>query len=405
MYLILASVGSINQKHGWGFVGTKNQDVSKCEFPAYCTTNLGELLRKASGPLMGHIRQASVGVPVIEEYAHPFYNGETFFMHNGTLTPKKPEDFILEMEVEYTSEEKPGVISIVKEKISDSLIFYEEFVRISSKNPDKTTVENIIATLDKFYGKFAMLLHVKAEKKTYVIRGKTADLHISYIKNSQKEDAKTTGYVINTNSEDLFLSLNLLSNLGQLSGKSPIYFTEPKIIESEKIYLVKDFDLEIVGEAKENSAPVAATNFFGRAGARGGGQVWGEDWELYSADTGNTSNVKNPVVKAVNEIFPFMLSHLLTFSDMERLFYFLYGTSMLEATEEVVEHFSTRALKALKERTTKIIRRRLKSVCVGDYIPEPIKQNYEIPWVLCSAVDQIKLVAEVEAYWKEAEKK
>ena len=398
LFLIESSLGAVTQKHGWGGFGTKtSKEYVKCEIPANFTLNSGELLKNHKGVFMGHIRSASFGVPVILQNAHPFTDENVFQFHNGTLTPIDDTKFT----TKYTVEEKDdkGVAKSVEYKVSDSLIFFNRFIEIYNGMPkkDRMFMPAFQETMKEFYGKFAFTYYIADKNEMYVIRGKTADLYISYILSSERKDAKVLGYCINTSSGVLEDSLNILSNLEQLSGRKPVYYTRAKELEKETIYLAQEKDIVKIGVVTENPTPVKSyTNYQSRS-------YYGDDWQNGVENftiKGEVNYASISVVKYGRAIFDFCQDYSISVKEISGIFYGMYGCSILDASEACFKHFCNKVLESLKKETTKVLRKRLKSSCDGRF-DTSLYNTYEFPWMLNPKTDQIKMIEYMEAARKE----
>lgn len=383
MFTLLSTVGSTVHKDGWG-VSVQGGDYYKCDLPAYYTSNLGILLRGTEAkekdkPLMGHIRFASPKVPVTIKNSHPFVShaDETnfVFMHNGKLEPKEEKDFTMEEEVVVEKEDsKTHEITKVKEKVSvsDSKLFFSQFIKEykSVSKPEGETDDVFVTalnkTVDKFYGKFAFIFQNVNTKTFYVVRGKSADLYISYMMSSSRKDAKSIGYIINTDNSLLDKICILLSNLNQVDGGDELFFSTPEKLKDNTIYKALEFGLMEIGETKETEH--SYTNF-----TRYGRNMY--DYE----DTPNYS--LSDLEKHTKAVLSFMEEFSLKISDIQNLFLALYGISLLEASEPVIKHFSNKVIPRLSSISMKGFRKRISSISSG-WITVSDYEGYEYPWML-----------------------
>jgi|SRR5688572_27526156 len=406
LFVLMGSYGSTIHDDGWGMTNA-NGDSWKCDLPMYGTWNAGEriaeLFPEDNAPLMGHIRKASISVPVNDENAHPFRseNKKILFQHNGTLKPKVEKDFVLEFEEETVSDK--GVVSIKKIKISDSLIFFQKFQEIFVG--DKTFVDALKETMELFYGKFAFMFYNLDTKQFHIVRGKTADLHICYLLDSPGKDANIIGYVINTSKDLLDMCTTLASNITQLLHKKELYFSKVELIPEETIYLAEEFDITKVGEIKENSAPTFA-NSGGRAR---NSAFWKNDdfshdvWDDRGAVTnmGPTSKkFKAPEEKYADAIYSFMEDFCLSFKDIQYLLLYGYEISTLEMQENVLKHFCATVIPRFRSLVPKEVRKRIHKLMDGNLVTATIYTDPELkleyPWMLNSDENLKKLIQYLE---------
>jgi len=324
-------------------------------------------------------------------------------MHNGTLSPKDSKDFVLEKEIvvkEMDDKTKVVTEKIKKVKISDSKIFFDEFMKdFSTQTPkdkfDEVFCEHLNETMKKFTGKFAFMFYFHEYSKFYIVRGKSADLYISYLMSSGRKDAKQIGYVINTSGDLLDKCCILLSNLHQLNTGETLWFTPPVILPEESIY-VAETDIKKIAEIKEN---VETTTYY-----RGGyNQNWHEEgdnsyWKKSSSPS--KDEIRN------EKVFNFMKEYCLRVKDIQHLFMSLYGVSLLEVEEVVLNHFVTKVIPRLENSTTKKIRRKLARACNGF-----VRENYytdkgfEYPWMLNTKSAQLEMCNYIDKFNKELEEK
>jgi predicted glutamine amidotransferase len=390
MLLLLQGIGSLAHKDGWGIRSSLSDDF-KCELPANYTINYGDILREFSTenlPILGHIRRASPLIPINVKNSHPFVEGKISFMHNGNLTPKVEKDFVLEYKVKVRDDR--GVETEKTIKHSDSEIFFKHLL---TKLPtEKGIIPALKKAMEDFYGKFAFVIN-EEKGETYVVRGKTADLYISYMKESEEITSKILGYVVNTDDDLLEICTTLLSNLSQLDGDVPLYFTPPSSLEKESIYVVRELDLKLVDTIAENSAPAKVYTAYGGE--------YGREWSF--TETGNSITSKKPTDtdKLMDNLFKFMDEFSISTRDLQRLFMVLYSTSLLEVDLVVLRNFVKKVIPTLSSKTTKSLRKRL-SKALGTHIllystESVIQLGIQFPWMLSPKSDQEKLIKILEA--------
>jgi predicted glutamine amidotransferase len=397
LFLLLGTEGSAIHADGWGYADSSGE-ITKSYWPMYLTNDTGSYLAKGvcktSAPLLGHIRQASSKVPVCTENAHPFKLDDMVFVHNGKLTPKKSEDF----DIDYSLTEINATTNkevTVWYKRSDSLIFFEEFVKdykeLAPDFPDeeKLFVEAVTTTMAKFDGKFAMVFIIKG--KYYIVRGKTADLHISYRLSSGRKDATQIGWAINTERKNLLSSTLLLSNLHQLRGEKPIHFSEPLLIAEESIYVAEATTLRKIGEIKETtfvttSGAAYATNF-----------TAGNGTTQSTTIIGSNLAPEGLVAKYAKEIFDFLSTYSLSLTDFQNILLESWDVSITEMTEETTKFTVKKILERLKSETTRQIHKSLKEALKGYplYLYRYGRDIDNYPWMLNPKNQQLQLVRRV----------
>lgn len=396
LFLIMSSMGASVHKHGWGAVGTLSADsYVKCGIPGNLTLNGGELIQSFAGPLLGHIRLASAQVPVTEDNAHPFTAEQIFQMHNGTLTPKKDSDHVTHITV-LSAPDAKGVVTETKVKRSDSEVFFEHFMKKYKENGGDF-VKGLTSAMADFSGKFALMYYIKPTNEIFIVRGKTADLHISYLTEGVGDKAKVLGYVINTAKEIVETSTILLSNLHQARGEAELSFTTPVLLKEETIFKALDFGLEEIGTIKENSA--YSGTYYGRGGGRTflGDDVWDDGTDADTVTKVSTVNhAPANTTKYGQTIFTFAVDYSMDIKDMQMLFHRIYGSSLLDAEEVTVKHFVDKVLQGLRSKGPKIIRKRLKAALAGRKLPVSYYYKYDFPWMLNNKETQMEIVKEVE---------
>ena len=400
--LFLSSLGATTQKHGFGFVAQGNIASLKTCIPGNLILNAGTHLAKAKGPLFSHIRLASAQVPVTDENAHPFTDGKIFQFHNGTLSPKDDKKFVTRIEKETTS--TSGVVSKEYIKISDSKIFFDRLLEIyNEQTGDKNFVKALQDTMKEFTGKFAFMYFIPATHERYIVRGRTADLYISYLKETSEEASRVLGYAIDTSKEVLESSCILLSNLHQIETGSKLFFTAPEEIEKESIYTADEFGLTKVGEIKEEYAY--------SGGYTGGRNAAYSSWEdddtnftvAGTSTTASRVNVINytpsVVEKYLENVFAFMTDFSISVKEIQIMFYIMYGFSLLEADEVVMKHFCAKVLETLRKTQQKKVRKEIKKLCsgLGKGVPLSIYFKHQFPWMINPSTEQEQILQEIIA--------
>lgn len=405
LMLTAGNIGSTVHSDGWGITdGTKDW---KCSIPMFLTANAGSVIKRelpktGKSATMLHIRRASPRVPVVDRNSHPFVAEDWKFMHNGKLTPKVEKDFVMEEDYPDIDDktgkqrEKDGQPLFKKVNRSDSLIFFEEFLKDwNARTPSDSVVNDFVdivnVTMDKFKGKFAFMMALG--KEMFVLRGKTAKLFISYLYETEDktEKGKVIGYVVNTSDETIYHALGLISSIRELEGQEKLHFSFPALLPEETIFHVGKLDLNKVGEIKENpeyTAPVyagrnsewhgGASNFTG-AGAKANGQN--------TQNTGPTSSTKSSMEnhreKLEKEIFNFLIEYSLSPADLQNLFLALYDVSLQQVELPILHNFATKIIPNIcshlvKKDMKKEMKKAANGIPVGWY---HYNQQTPYPWI------------------------
>ncbi len=391
LFLLVGTMGSTEHKDGWGFSDGTNME--KCEFPLYFDDSAGRSLKETLGdsdkPLIGHIRKASAMVPVNKENAHPFVKNGITFVHNGTLKPVDP----LKYPMEYSTEVPDKNGNLVKRFFnhSDSKVFFDAF--LNNYAPDKDLVVALNETMDDFYGKFAFMFSINGE--TYIARGKTANLYISYRMDKGGESGQPIGYIVHTNNSVLDTCEVLVENIWDLQGKEELFFSPPVLLKENTVFFADKLGVIDMGELKERSAPV--TTYAKEKTWEGGYGSATENFSGTGASTGGISDGK--VDKYVSEVLKFMSSFSLSVRDIQVLLMEIYDSSSMETEEAVIHHFVDKVIPNLANKTNKNIRRPLKTA-LGN-LPVGLMHYYnakiEFPWMLNSKEVQKQFVEILEA--------
>ena len=365
MLTLLLMLNSTANKDGTGmFSGQKSW---KTDMSANKTTNLGEIVDivmqdSESKTYCGHVRAASTGVPVTLENAHPFVSDEAgiILAHNGKLVPIKRPSWLPAMDVY---------------KTSDSYVFLKELeVKILSQGKNRDVVLALQETMKAFTGKFAFLIYDTMGNNYYAVRGKTAKLFVSYVKD---EKEKQVGYIINTDDDRINHAELMLRNLKE-SVKDTMYtIDEPVLLEDEKIFLLGKDILEC-GDIKENTA--TTTSYSGA----GYGNYRGKNRYPYAETTKN-------IPSSVEGLLYFMNKYNLSPSDMDRLFQSTISKTLSSVEEKDAKDFLQYAATRLtaSKNMCKWIK---KSFPSGVPASMYVKFGLEWPWML-NELHEIKSAA------------
>lgn len=369
---IMGDFGSILQDDGWGI--SDGYRWWKTAKPFYLTTNAGEIIRRelprtGKRPLLLHLRQASPQVPVCNDNSHPFSWENLVLVHNGKLVPRDEKQFVMEEDIPDV-DDKTGEVRLDAAgnpktrtvKRSDTLIFFERMVQIYQLSETKNLYEVLCDTMKEFTGKFAFIIH--DGDKMYVVRGRSADLYISYLREKEAVDSPVTGFVINTSKDSMLHSILLASHLQQIQGGSRIHFSTPKLIDEESMFAVEKFDLKLVGKVKENYAPVPTTSWKGgREGVAGGSNFTGNTSQ--STPRAGIKEPKSEVETLTKKVFDFMMNYSLAPTDIQNMFLCYYGISFKQLELPILRHFVKKVLPHLCSGVKKQVRKDVLKACRG----------------------------------------
>jgi predicted glutamine amidotransferase len=234
--LLLLYDSKTMHKDGWGISGTglykemqepDNQDALGTIVCNYADHN----------PVMAHVRQASYMFKTVKkvEHNHPFEFNNIIGAHNGTLESK----------VDLTKKYPDSI---------DSMQFFGELDEyLTNHSVSMTTALN--KTMDKFRGKFAFLIKDKRDNSYYVVRGRTADLHVVSVFMGEE----FIGFIVNTELAGLNSCIAELKLIANTLGYADIKFGKVEECDKETVYKLKDNKLANVGTIKEEDRPVAVT--------------------------------------------------------------------------------------------------------------------------------------------------
>lgn len=368
MIYFLATKGS-SEKHddGCGII-CKDLRTWKTEHSAHKITNLGEILDKyilGKEPVPFHIRQATWGIEVTKENAHPFDGKHFILMHNGTLLPangEEPKD---------------------KKKDSDSYRFLLALDNAKDEKPDSSFEEIFNHAMKDFAGKFAFIIRDKDNGNDYIIRGKTAELWFSTL---TIED-KVHGYVINTSRETMLAAFYNFINIAMIHlGTKKIEMSDPKLLGLETIFLAKEKELKVIGSTEEKT-PVKIHKPI----------VVNPNNDNSTAITPRmTDDVAKSflsgIVKQSERVYKFLEDHSLSILDLQIIFQIFAGISLLELEKEDINAFNEFMIPKLSAdgKTRKKVREAL------NYKTFPIdiykKADLEYPWMLNKEQDVINAI-------------
>lgn len=371
---------AIGNADGTGIMSVKEgkPTVWKTELGAGLITNLGVCVSEIitdSSPAFGHVRYASPGVAVTKQNAHPFAGTRFVLAHNGRLHKKNDT-------VAYK-----GGASEDANLASDSLEFLKCLEEKAKKNPSSSFIDLFKSAMDEHKGKFAMLIYDKLHSRYYVVRGKTADLHVMYM--YEEIDAKTkspVGFVVNTKQESLKVAAPLITAAYQSVTGRELYAEKPAELEKETMYEVIGVNLIEVGKVTENAvvySSASGTGYTGYVAPPSGGKP--------------AINLTIPIWGAASRIKEFADAHFLTMSDIDAMFQLFLGVKLSMANQE---HFDAFIKKVIPVASAPVTLRRRIGLIVGTggriYPYQYEKGNWAYPWMLNSSADMEKLIKQLE---------
>jgi predicted glutamine amidotransferase len=305
-YLILQTqVNSmIDHQDGCGFYSTKGH--YKYAAAASNLVNLGSDLRKISDPgvMFGHVRKATWTnnvKAVNNNNSHPFVNDKLALCHNGTLEFRTADKM---------KDEK------YKDMI-DSEIFFTRLTELFIENGCVDLPTVLQNTYREFYGKFAFLLHDRINDIFYCARGCTALLHFFPFSGG------VNGYAINTEKLSFERSLMLFSGQTSSVGKGfDLLKTDPSLLTANTIFKLNEYDVEDVGELKEEKRPIPASV---------------AQPKTYS--NGESDATKNKGTRDSQQILAFMEKFKVSIQYVDLLMVIIYGKGLAQADWQIIDHF------------------------------------------------------------------
>jgi predicted glutamine amidotransferase len=365
--ITLSTINSKSNAHGWGICNSAGL-VWKTERAAHLCSNAGMCVRAAVGkaPNMIHVRAASSGVAVTRETAHPFEFNNIIGMHNGTL---------------WSREEVVTYAAVSRE--SDSLRFFGELDAELNKEPDFVkAINNVMAN---WRGKFAFMVLDKRNGTRYVIRGKTANLFFTELKNDHDE---FVGWVVNTDLDNLTTALGFSNQVFQAEAGIEILFSTPILLAEETIWKATPGGLVKVGELKENPlhpitntiTPLANTNRVSVMGTRTQSPFKGVDKELQT-------------------LHEFMGDESLVISDLETIFSSVFGHGLMSATADEITLFVNSVLQRIT--SSKTVREYLRTNFIYRLDLEFWKDNPQLHYPLGMAQNSSPMVMRALTAYRE----
>lgn len=400
--LFLTRKGSEKHDDGTGFMTLTEE--WKTHLQAKIITNLGSIFgdfaekeENGNAPIAFHIRSATMGIKVTKENAHPFRleNGRLTLMHNGSLKTEDAND-----DDGYYWNRSQTVV----EKDSDSL----EFLKVLEEEAKKLKNFDIKLALEnamkRFTGKFAFIIREDTGKnaKFYIVRGKTAELWITYaVENATDEQRKALslikdyetlekfhgqcGYVVNTNKDTLAFGLLEYKNVWELQNgnRGDVYFTPPVLLPEESIFVAEENCIKFIGKLEERHHVVAKKS------------------EPRAAEIVKASDPT--VIKSLElatRVSKWLKENFMDLGDFQILVALLFGCSVVELTEEKVNEF----IKVIIPKITpsKKIKAKMESILKSkkrEYVPKEIFEDgvLSYPWTVNSGKDLEEVFSRIKS--------
>ncbi len=349
----LSTIGSARHNDGCGIICADNK-IWKTKLAAKSILNLGSILFKKiqnDSPVPFHIRMATHGIEVKDENAHPFVGKHFTLMHNGTLLPRNGE------------EPKDKTID------SDSLRFLKALDECKDISPKANFEETFNGAMANFAGKFAFIIRDTDNKVDYVVRGRTADLWISFVMRGDEKQ----GYIINTSNLTMKDAFKEFVNLAALYDGSEYVFSEPKLLDAESIYIAEDMDIKKIGKAVEVT-PVKKAEVVNH---------------FLPRTSPVTSNISRPLAANIKEIadladdvFKFLDKHSLGLLDLQLILQISSGISILEMKKEDAIAFRDYLINKIS--APKAIRKQVSTILKNRRFPFAVYERYNLqyPWTV-----------------------
>jgi predicted glutamine amidotransferase len=262
--------------------------------------------------LISHVRSASQTQKVINvDNAHPHQAGNIILMHNGTL---EPEDDKLEVE---------GRI--------DSYWFTKRLAEICGRKYLKP--EHIAQTMKEFRGKFAFLIaDLRQPKIVYISRGRMADLGYT---NYYDAEGNNLCFAVNTMKKNLG-TVGLPMFWRAITGQK-IYMDDPKELDSESIYIydIPQGTLVKTKQKIEERSIFTKTSTTGNRNRTSGYRPHnrhGTEWDSPNHGVVNISAAESD--KTVFSVAEYAVKMKLSFSELNHIYFLMYGHSVLFADIE-----------------------------------------------------------------------
>jgi len=167
----VTQVNTEKNKDGHGYFILNNNILWKSKQSGYCNSTeeyFNRLLEQTKGfdnlSILSHVRAASTKLlKITDEDAHPFELGNLVLAHNGTLAAKNSKDEIADKIDSY------WFLKVLCDIVGDNLL----------------TPAHIKSAMEKFTGKFAMLIYDKRQEDIlFIVRGKAPLFYGTFPKNS-----------------------------------------------------------------------------------------------------------------------------------------------------------------------------------------------------------------------------
>lgn len=288
-----------NNHDGIGYMQEGN--VWKSHLSGALIDNLGSMATESvtKAPVAFHTRYATNKQLNEDCHSHPFSGEKLILMHNGKLLYKDS--------------------TVIPADKVDSQVFTADLEAAIVESPDIPIVDLMQTVMDKWCGKFAFMIYDTRDSEYYVIRGTTAKLHWTTVNNK---------LVVNTEKNDLLKGTHILRQLNQIMYGKDLEVGKVEELDLNSIYKfdLSSSSLELVGEVKENKAPLAPSTYWVNDRRYAGGTTSG---------VGAISQVRNANREPVFEKLKRWISfHDITLGQLNEISNVIMGVSLLELTDD-----------------------------------------------------------------------
>jgi predicted glutamine amidotransferase len=261
--------------------------------------------------IISHVRAASFKFKELVdiENTHPFQVDNLILMHNGTLATDN-EDLEIEKQI-------------------DSVWFIQHLADIVKGR--KLNPTHIVKAMEEFTGKFAFLIvDMKQPTKIFVVKGRTADLYYTTIRDGRN---KVLATAINTSENNLKFSYAPM--YWRAIKGTKLIIQEPEELDDESIYIYDTETSELVKtgfEIKEETTVTTTQRMYPRGGD--GEDHWHPQMGYHSGYV-SPASIDTMIDKISNLAFTMRLGY----TEINLIFQLLFNTPLLFAEKEHIEPF------------------------------------------------------------------